>query len=401
MRFKVKSNWKIILIIVFIFGMGSLYFQVLRAPLMSAMLLACSIVTIVFGKKKTIDKTNLLIACSITCFFLLNSVLNISNGFNQNDLIIWLCKVLFVVVLANYISFTEFIRLFTHAMAFEATLSLICFIIGDVYNASSLLPLLHVEQGANSSFILTPYFTLGWANILHRNAGIFLEPGIHQIPLNIALYYMFSDTKNRCGFKKKNYYIAVVILIVTILTTRSTTGYLSLGLILLATAFRGDFLKNKWKLQFFIIIILIALVIVESKTGVISDKIEGTRTGNGSGLTRFNDTFYGYYIALQRPLIGYGIFSTNMSLRFIQYGIENISNGMASYCCRVGIPAVAIFLYMMAKGIKRYLDLGWKSNLLFIIFLLICLNTEGVFMNLFMMIYFFKWREESLVVIME
>ena len=219
MRYKVKFDWKIILIIVFVLGMGSLYFQVLRAPLMSAMMLACSILTLAFSKKKTIDKTNIIIALVITGFFLFNSVLNISNGFNTNDLIIWLCKVAFVIVIANYMSFSEFIILFTHAMFFEACISLLCFVIGDVFNASSLLPLMHTEQGANTTFILSPYYTLGWGNILHRNAGIFLEPGIHHIPLNIALYYMLADTQNRCGFKKRSYYIAIVLLIITILKT--------------------------------------------------------------------------------------------------------------------------------------------------------------------------------------
>lgn len=395
MKVKARNIIEKSAVIVFILGMGSLYFQIQRMPVMAGLMLAASIAFLL--KNRYINSKNFYIFATITAFFILNTVINRRYGFRINDLVIWLVKGFFVVVLASNMTFDRFKRLFVRFMLLEACISLICFLIGDVFNAGTLLPFLHTEQGKNVAYILTPYYTLGWGNIpvFHRNAGMFLEPGMHHIPLNIALYYLLSDQDRKCGFKKSNYTIAVVLFVITILTTRSTTGYICLGVILLAASFRSDYLKGKWRLQLALVVIFAVLVVVEIRTGVVTDKLEGTRYGQGSGLTRYNDTIYGYLLATSRPFTGYGVFSDRLSVLYLQYGIRNISNGMASYCCQAGYPAVIVFLYMMGKGIWKYIDLGWKSNVAFFIFLLLCLNTEGVFMNLFMMAYFFKWKEEK------
>lgn len=128
-------------------------------------------------------------------------------------------------------------RLYTKVMLAEAAISLISFVIGDLLSLP--LPLLHYEVSSVNGFYLTPYFTLGWLNIpvFHRNAGMFNEPGSHQIFLNFALLFLMSD-EMRMGMSKKKYRWAIALLIVTILSTLSTTGFICLGVVLLTVAFR-------------------------------------------------------------------------------------------------------------------------------------------------------------------
>lgn len=68
-------------------------------------------------------------------------------------------------------------------------------------------------------------------NELTRNNGIFNEPGLYQMVLNTALYFtMFFPEQLKCGAKKQERYM--LILIIAIVTCQSTTGYLSLGAII-------------------------------------------------------------------------------------------------------------------------------------------------------------------------
>ena len=384
MKIRIKDFSQNLIMLVFVLGMGSLYFQIQRMPIMAAMMIISAAVMVI--RFRRIQYPNFYMFLIITAYFLLNSLINRQYGFRINDLVIWLIKGVFMVVLTSSMTFKDFKDKFVRLMFIEACISLFCFLFADVLGITQMLPLLHTEQGKNTTYILTPYYTLGWGNIpvFHRNAGLFLEPGMHHIPLNIALYYLLSDVHgDRCGLKRRKYNIYVIIFVITVLTTKSTTGYLCLGVILLAAAFRSDYLKGRWKLQLTMFLFIVVLVYIELQTGVVADKLEGTQYGRGSGLTRYNDTIYGYYIAFLRPWTGYGVFSESLSSIYLTYGIRNISNGMASYCCQAGYPAVIAFLLLMYYGIKKNIDMGWKSNVAFFIFLLMCLNTEGVFMNLF------------------
>ena len=173
----------------------------------------------------------------LTAALLLTSFVNPQNGIHINDIVIWLCNIGYVLVLQSCIGYRTYMRLYTKVMLAEAAISLISFVIGDLLSLP--LPLLHYEASSVNGFYLTPYFTLGWLNIpvFHRNAGMFNEPGSHQIFLNFALLFLMSD-ETRMGMSKKKYCWAIALLIVTILSTLSTTGFICLGVVLLTVAFR-------------------------------------------------------------------------------------------------------------------------------------------------------------------
>ena len=196
-----KNHVDALCVLIGVLGMGSLYFQVLRMPLMAAMLIA-SILLLTRAHHPKISAQNIRLTLLLTAALLLTSFVNPQNGIHINDIVIWLCNIGYVLVLQSCIGYQTYMRLYTKVMLAEAAISLISFVIGDLLSLP--LPLLHYEVSSVNGFYLTPYFTLGWLNIpvFHRNAGMFNEPGSHQIFLNFALLFLMSD-ETRMGMSKK------------------------------------------------------------------------------------------------------------------------------------------------------------------------------------------------------
>lgn len=70
------------------------------------------------------------------------------------------------------------------------------------------------------------------ADAQYRNNGIFSEPGRYQIVLNTAIYFLLMFPKLFSENMAKVYKY-LVVLIITLLTTGSTNGYMGLGIVLL------------------------------------------------------------------------------------------------------------------------------------------------------------------------
>ena len=384
-----KNHVDALCVLIGVLGMGSLYFQVLRMPLMAAMLIA-SILLLTRAHHPKISAQNIRLTLLLTAALLLTSFVNPQNGIHINDIVIWLCNIGYVLVLQSCIGYQTYMRLYTKVMLAEAAISLISFVIGDP------LPLLHYEVSSVNGFYLTPYFTLGWLNIpvFHRNAGMFNEPGSHQIFLNFALLFLMSD-ETRMGMSKKKYCWAIALLIVTILSTLSTTGFICLGVVLLTVAFRKKGGKMARSIKMAAFIGLILLFIIESATGVVERKIVGRNSG-GSFYTRWNDTFSGFEIGLESPIAGQGVFSERKAEILLEHRVQNISNGFAAFVMDTGLILPAVWLWLTYLGIRTKFA---KERLLYVlgVFLLyfLCINTEGVFLNILFLGLLGKWQPDA------
>lgn len=387
-----RSHVDAFCVLIGVLGMGSLYFQVLRMPLMAAMLVT-AILLLTRAHHPKLRTQNVRMTLLLTAALLLTSFVNPQNGFRINDLVIWLVNISYTLVLQSCIGYRTYMRLYTKIMLAEAVISLISFVIGDLLALP--LPLLHYEVDSATGYYLTPYFTLGWTLMphFHRNAGMFNEPGSHQIFLNFALLFLMSDG-SRMGLSVKKYRRAIVLLIVTVLSTLSTTGFICLGIVLLTVAFRkqaGSIARN---IKIAALIGLIVLFIIESITGVVETKIVGRDSG-GSFYTRWNDTLSGFEIGLDSPLAGQGAFSERKAEVLLEYNVQNISNGLAGFVMDTGYILTALWLWLTYLGIRSKFP---KERFLYVfgVFLLyfLCINTEGVFSNLLFLGLLGKWQPE-------
>jgi len=125
-------------VLIGVLGMGSLYFQVLRMPLMAAMLIA-SILLLTRAHHPKISAQNIRLTLLLTAALLLTSFVNPQNGIHINDIVIWLCNIGYVLVLQSCIGYRTYMRLYTKVMLAEAAISLISFVIGDLLSRQRIL----------------------------------------------------------------------------------------------------------------------------------------------------------------------------------------------------------------------------------------------------------------------
>ena len=140
-----KNHVDALCVLIGVLGMGSLYFQVLRMPLMAAMLIA-SILLLTRAHHPKISAQNVRLTLLLTAALLLTSFVNPQNGIHINDIVIWLCNIGYVLVLQSCIGYRTYMRLYTKVMLAEAAISLISFVIGDLLSLP--LPLLRYDAHA-------------------------------------------------------------------------------------------------------------------------------------------------------------------------------------------------------------------------------------------------------------
>lgn len=376
-----------------VFASGSLYFQYQRMPLTIVILVVT--ICVMMYTYKVVSRRNMIRALIIISIGAINYFLTFSNGINMNDIIIIFVELVFLVLLQSNMTLQEFKQKYVEIIVLEAVISLICFLWADILGKT--LPFQHWETGTVGSFNLTFYYTIGWGNIpkLGRNAGIFNEPGSHQIFLNFAILFLVSDVE-QLGFKKKKYIISMIVLVLSVLTTQSTTGYMCLILVLLSVQFMKNdgkalYGERKW-LKYGSLLLLGIVFLIENTTHVISYKLEG----GGSYNTRYNDTFSGLAVALTKPLTGYGIYRSNRADAYADYGIGNISNGFISFAIGAGIIIALLYLIFSFIGLSRQFKHGLVHSILIFIFFFLCINSEGGLLRPLYLILFFLWKDEAL-----
>lgn len=358
---------------------GVYYMQQLNMPITGILLIVTGLLINYFYGHPL--RKNLLKLMFILGIIFLNVFLNARNGINYNGVIIVCMQLFFLLEITSNMSFEKFQKIFLNIMVFEALLSVCCFLWVDVFSISNL-PLQKWEMAPTGPVNMAPYYIVGWtAGPFGRNSGWFGEPGAHQIFLNLALVFALAQDKNQRGRVFK-----IIVLIITVITTQSTTGYMCLALALCSSIFSSRKFGNSGKVL--AIIGLVILYYFESSMEIISDKM----AGGGSYITRVNDTYGGYSIALSSPIIGYGMYKTNTAEIYAREGIGTISNGLASMAIGFGIIVVLFYLISILFGIKKYLNATFFSVVLVFAMIIFCMNAEGGATLPIYVLWLFDWN---------
>lgn len=148
-------------------------------------------------------------------------------------------------------------------------------------------------------------------NDLTRNNGVFNEPGLYQMVLNTALFFVMFYPKH-CTKNQKEQTSLMYLLILTIVTCQSTTGYLSLLMIIVAYMVVHKKIGSRIKIVRLIVGAIILFVIDAITNGegsllstVIRSKISISSSGIefiGSGIHRVNTTLIVLGALVKSPL---------------------------------------------------------------------------------------------------
>ena len=188
-----------------------------------------------------------------------------------------------------------------------------------------------------------------------RNSGIFWEPGILQIYLNILFFLEVSM------FKRNKWLLLLIIL--AIISTYSTTGLLLLTIQILY------FLQKSFKNTLAIILLfLIGMPLYFVFSANMNEKIYGDR--ESSFQKRLFDLTQPLFIALEHPITGIGLdidrfhevrkefyIDANINSMLSEVGIEQkikttdrgSTNSLMYMLAGMGFPTTILFVFMLLK----------------------------------------------------
>ena len=223
-----------------------------------------------------------------------------------------------------------------------------------------------------------------------RNQGLFWEPGVLQVFLNI---FFFLDA---FVFKKNRFIL--VLTAVAIVTTYSTTG-IALLLLQSLVYILKEMKNNKWFVPLFIFL-TIPVVIIFSLN--VEEKFQGEK--EGSFQKRLFDLTQPLFIAAEYPLTGIGLdliqfqsmreefyfSSSNLQALQNQIGVDSkmtgtdrgSSNSVMFLFAAMGFPTAILLIYMFFKQ-QIINDNKW----LLMIIMLISVMSEPLLLRPFFFIF--------------
>lgn len=308
---------------------------------------ALSLVVILLGIVKLEKKPFLIIGGLFALIFLQHVLLQ--NDISVNSIMNTLSK--FVIsYCAVAIDKEHFFKRFVRLVVIVACISL-PFFFATQLGAGSIVSKLLITNHAScwTGNISYGRFIYHYMPGYERNVGIYNEPGVYQLYLNLALLIILFKN-DEIQFEKKETIWYSIILIATIITAMSTTGYVEMFVIV---ALYLISLKKEFSPRTIIILIAaVAFVAVFSQTDLFNDRIlvklawsdEG-RFETGTGNARLASAMLDFNYIVQNPL-GYGYSGTWTNTSSFASNEVGSSVGLTSMVCVYGI-FIALIVYSL------------------------------------------------------
>ncbi|MGG5510453.1 hypothetical protein ACPDHN_10920 [Myroides odoratimimus] len=200
------------------------------------------------------------------------------------------------------------------------------------------------------------FAAIGYVEV-YRNSGIFREPGVFMIYLNLALAIQLLYFK----VYERRY---IVVLSLALFLTLSTAGFLIYALVLMSVYF-----ENASRIKFINKFIVVGFAII-CTTAVLSNsfifdnvfsKISGDTVKEGSALARQASIFANIKIFSENMWFGVGLRGfenafevATYSLYSIKLGIGNNTNTLGSIFAVYGIFMGSLIIYLLSKLIAFF-----------------------------------------------
>jgi hypothetical protein len=281
-----------------------------------------------------------------------------------------LIKVLLGGIIINYLKdyFTYF---FFKTLVFLSLISLVFYLVVNIFTVS--LPYISLGPEVKSYII----YGTSFEGHMSKNAGMFWEPGAHAGILTLCLGLNLKNL----NFYWKHYRSQLIIIIATLLTTQSTTGYLVGFLVLLFYFYKP---KN-FSISLLILPFLIGIgLYLYKSTEFLKEKIESQyekstyqEVGDFSN-TRFGSLIFDWHYIEKHPLIGNGFderirYQDHLYLfRGAKGDVIGSGNGFSHYFASMGVFFIIGYFVLLWRA---SLENG-KQFALLIIFIVL-LNLQG------------------------
>lgn len=298
---------------------------------------------------------------------------------------ILIINLLFGYFFSKRVSFTEFARRYIKIMLFLSIFSLLCFLLTPFLCNLSILPTITNHNGLEYKNL---FFTTIYSSGLMRNMGPFWEPGVYQIYLIVAL--LFSVYFDEILWHK-------IVLAMAILTTFSTTGYISLILVFCLYTLKKDISKKKKKKYLLILVGAFAGIIF--LLSPIAQRVILEKFQNNSYSMSLDSRTISVFINLMafKNNLFFGVGPKNID-NFTTLYLDSIDyNGYYGFICNTntlllyfamfGLTVGIFFLYCIWRGIKVMRD-NVLSKVILILLIIIETSSEPLTYSLLCSVLF-------------
>lgn len=201
------------------------------------------------------------------------------------------------------------------------------------------------------------YHSLAYVQLIGvepRNSGIYIEPGLFQVYLNLA---MFAILYASVAFKYK--YLKLAVIVIALVSTGSTSGFIVGILIISAVIFKdkaGRFNHLQNVLQALFVTALVYFVVSSS---VFTDNIESKFSGKSqaSWQSRKNSTLADLDMIGESPVVGVGAGNYLGKLdAFSAYGYEMdaAANTYTQLTALLGIPFIILIALFQLRSLVQF-----------------------------------------------
>ena len=383
---KLKHYWEYYITIILFLISGGAYFYMQKGIIFVPLyFISCFYYANRWGKLYKKNKANFYLLYYIIWGSISFFIIHPSHSDSANQFYTIILMLLGTYWFFSNITFTRFKILYLNICTYLALISLIIYISVHL----GLAPITVIDLSFYSFF-----HCVGWCGISDRLFGIYWEPGVYQIVLNVSLFLYLNEIANFALTKKQK--IKLSIIIIALLLTQSTAGYLNLAILVGLVFFRSKKIRS----NIFIFITTCTLtcfaIFYLYNSPIVQNKINQKGTDGTSYEIRLADNIGMLIMTTEKPIIGYGLSSTDYEKRADELGNKTSSNGILAMSAMLGLPFLFVYLYFMSKGIKRIIK-GFAANLcLPLIILFHC--TEVYFYFPIALIFILDFKKENIII---
>lgn len=288
------------------------------------------------------------------------------------------------------IEFDKFRYLYLNIAAFIALTSVVLYF----FQQQNLIPLQLVSSpDRKTRYLMFLFNNFGWGHPFNRLAGPYWEPGAFQIVLNYALILYYNEISH-LKFTVAKGKIKLAIIVIAILLTESTAGYINLLVISVMTIINMKVTKKSFIKYICISIglVIASFFLLASDTYV--DKFSQKGQKNSSYEIRRMDNLAMLQMTFEEPFCGYGLQSSQFRSRGKSLGNSTSSNGLLYISSQMGL---LFLLFMILAEYNRLKEFYPQRTFLILILLLLFQATEVfIFFPISFIFFFAKSPQKEL-----
>jgi O-antigen ligase len=234
---------------------------------------------------------------------------------------------------------------------------------------------------------------------LVRNSGMFWEPGAFAGYLTFSMLFMLNRKNNHSP-------LVFWTLVITLLSTQSTTGYVTLSLIIVGYLWRKSLKVPRllrYSMRFVSAILLpVIIIMVYTQLDFLERKITSRiaygmeQRTKGWELSRYGNALYDFEFIKERPLMGWSM--SDGTIRGEDFDIlSSQGNGLTGAVKRLGLPVFLVYIWLTYFGFRKRLGNTLIGSLATLAIMLLLIGEQFLMYPLFLVLLFSFGGTQSIV----